>query len=116
MRRLADGIDAAREAEQAGMLRIRRELRELAIEEGLQQRALVTAAVGAGHFVVLRLQMGGVEVMREEDQLRGDEGHSVFLPRSFPDARICDEVEACRDVIEQTAENRKGGRPVTLIM
>ncbi len=46
------------------------------------------------HPVVLRLQMGRVEVVREEDELGADEGYAVLLPGCEPGPRIGDEVEA----------------------
>jgi len=83
MRGLPHGIHVAGKAEQPRMFAALRLLRELAIEEGLQERPLMTAAIGSGHLVVLRLQMAGVEIVREEDQLRGDEGDPVLLPTVF---------------------------------
>ena len=104
MRGLPNGIDVAGKAKQPGMIAALRLLRELAIDECFQERPLMTTAVGSGHLVVLRLQMAGVEVVREEDQLGGDERDAMLLPRCSPDAGIRNEVEMIRNPVEETAE------------
>ena len=108
MRGLPYGIHVTGKAEPPGTIAAGRLLRELAIDKSLQERPLMTAAVGSGHLVVLRLQVARVEVVREEDQLRGDEGDAVLLPRCSPDARIRDEIEVLWNLIEKAAERREG--------